>query len=143
MLYPFGYGMSYTSFAYSNARVDRESMPADGSATISVEVGNTGTMAGDEVVQLYVTHPDVVGAPLRALKGVQRVHLDRGQKKTVTFTLSGRELSVVDEAGKHRIVTGRVEAWVGGGQPVARSGLPRSSGAQTRFAITTAAELPD
>ncbi len=142
-LYPFGYGMSYTSFAYSNARVDRESVPADGSATISVEVENSGSMAGDEVVQLYVTHPNVVGAPLRALKGVQRVHLDRGQKKTMTFTLRGRDLSVVDEAGKHRIVTGPVDVWIGGGQPVTRSGLPKPNGARAQFAITTAAELPD
>jgi beta-glucosidase len=142
-LYPFGYGMSYTSFAYSNARVDRESVPADGSATISVEVGNSGAMAGDEVVQLYVTHPHVVGAPLRALKGVQRVHLERGQKKTVTFTLRDRDLSVVNEAGKHRIVTGPVDVWIGGGQPVTRSDLPKPNGVQTQFAITSATELPD
>jgi beta-glucosidase len=142
-LYPFGYGLSYTSFAYSNARVDRESVPADGSATISVEVGNSGATAGDEVVQLYVTHPHVVGAPLRALKGVQRVHLERGQKKTVTFTLRDRDLSVVDETGRHRIVTGPVDVWIGGGQPVTRSDLPKPNGVQTQFAITSATELPD
>ncbi len=142
-LYPFGHGMSYTSFSYTNARVEQTGVPADGSVAISVDVTNSGGMAGDEVVQMYVTHTGASGAPLRALKGVQRVHLDRGQKKTVTFTLRDRELSIVDEAGKHRIVPGPVDVWLGGGQPVTRPGLSRSSGAQTQFTITTGAELPD
>jgi len=142
-LYPFGYGLSYTSFAYSNARVDRDTVPADGTATISVDVGNTGTMTGDEVVQLYVTHPDVVGAPLRALKGVQRIHLDAGQKKTVTFNLRDRDLSIVDQAGKHRIVGGAVDVWVGGSQPVMPSGLAKPNGARTKFTISSSADLPD
>ena len=55
--------------------------------SISVDVVNTGALAGDEVVQLYLTHEGIAGAPLRALRGFQRVHLDRGQKKMVTFTL--------------------------------------------------------
>jgi len=142
-LYPFGYGLSYTSFAYSNARVDQGNVSADGAATVSVEVANIGAMAGDEVAQMYVTHSGVGGAPLRALHGVQRVHLDLGQKKTVTFTLRDRDLSIVDEAGKHRIVPGLVDVWVGGGQPVVRTGLPKPSGAQTQFTITGEAELPD
>src|SRR5437899_740758 len=80
-------------------------------------------MAGDEVVHLYLTHGGVVGAPLRALAGFRRVHLDRGQKETVSFTLRDRDLSVVDESGKRRIIPGTVQAWVGGGQPISRSGL--------------------
>jgi len=142
-LYPFGYGMSYASFGYSNARVDQGNVSAEGTASISVDVTNKGPMAGDEVVQLYVTHTGVGGAPLRALRGVQRVHLDRDQKKTVTFTLRDRELSIVDEAGKNRITPGTVDVWLGGGQPVTRSGLPKPSGAQTQFTITSGAELPD
>ena len=142
-LFPFGYGLSYTSFSYSHPRVDNANVAADGAVTVSVDVANTGAMAGDEVVQLYLTHPGVAGAPLRALQGFQRVHLARGQRKTVSFKLHDRDLSIVDEAGKHRIVPGKVEVWVGGGQPVVRSGLPKTAGAQTEFTITSEATLPD
>ena len=100
-------------------------------------------MAGDEVVQLYLTHSGVTGAPLRALKGFQRIHLDRGQKKTVSFRLRERELSVVDEAGKHHILPGKVDVWIGGGQPVGRAGLPKTAGARTQFTIVHEAALPD
>jgi beta-glucosidase len=142
-LYPFGYGLSFTTFTYSNARVDNANVAADGSATVSVDVTNTGSMAGDEVVELYLTHPGVAGAPLRALKGFQRVHLARGQKKTVSFTIRDRDLSIVDEAGKHRIVPGTVKVWIGGGQPVSRPGIPKPAGAETQFTITSEATLPD
>ena len=142
-LYPFGYGLSYTSFKYANAHVDHPKVSANQQVTLSVDVSNSGSMAGDEVVQLYLTHPGVPGAPLRALKGFQRIHLDRGAKKTVSFVLHDRDLSIVDEAGKHRIVPGKVEVWIGGGQPAARSGLPKPVGVQTQFAITSEAALPD
>ncbi len=142
-LYPFGYGLSYTSFTYSNAKVDNPSVAADGTVTVSVDVANTGAMVGDEVVQLYITHTGIAGAPLRALEGFQRVHLNRGEKKTVSFTLRDRALSVVDAEGKHRIMPGTVEVWVGGGQPVVRSGLPKTAGAQTQFTITGDATLPN
>jgi beta-glucosidase len=142
-LYPFGYGLSYTSFAYKNVRVDRAKLGPKESEKVSVDVANTGAMAGDEVVQLYLSHPGVAGAPLRALQGFQRVHLDRGEKKTVTFTLSDRDLSVVDPDGKHRIVGGDVQVWVGGGQPVKRAGLPETRGVQTQFTISGEATLPD
>jgi len=142
-LYPFGYGLSYTSFAYSKPRVNHRSIAADGSITISAQVENTGAMASDEVVQLYLTHPGVAGAPLRALCGFQRVHLDRRQKQTVSFALSPRDLSIVDEAGKRRIVSGRVEAWIGGGQPLTRPSQPKAPGASVTFTITSGSELPD
>jgi beta-glucosidase len=77
------------------------------------------------------------------LKGFQRVHLDRGEKKTISFTLRDRDLSVVDETGKHRILPGKVEAWIGGGQPVGRSSLPKTAGAQTQFTILDESTLPD
>lgn len=142
-LYPFGYGLSYTSFGYSNPRVDHARIAANGVVTVSVDVTNTGATAGDEVVQLYLSHPGVVGAPLRALKGFQRVHLERGQRKTASFTLRDRDLSIVNERGEHRIVAGKVEVWVGGGQPAARSGLPKPAGVPARFTITDEATLPD
>jgi beta-glucosidase len=142
-LYPFGYGLSFTSFDYKNVRTDRVTASSKESAKISVDVVNTGAMAGDEVVQLYVSHPGVAGAPLRALKGFQRVHLDRGEMKTVTFTLGDRQLSVVDADGKRRIVAGTVQVWVGGGQASARPGLPKSAGGETQFTVTDEAWLPD
>ncbi|MFZ1141255.1 MAG: glycoside hydrolase family 3 C-terminal domain-containing protein [Candidatus Sulfotelmatobacter sp.] len=142
-LYPFGFGLSYTSFAYSDVKVDKDSVPADGSVKVSADVTNTGSMAGDEVVQLYLTHTGVAGVPIRALQGMERVHLARGAKKTVSFTLQDRALSIVDEAGKRRIVPGDVEVWIGGGQPVTRSSLPKPSGVTTRFSIVGEATLPD
>jgi len=142
-LYPFGYGLSYTSFAYKNAKLSRPQSSAKDSVVISVDVTNTGGVAGDEVVQLYITHSGVRGAPIRALRGFQRVHLDRGESKTLTFTLRDRDLSIVDEAGKTRIVPGNVTMWIGGGQPATRAALPRTAGIQTQFAITGDALLPD
>ena len=142
-LYPFGYGLSYTSFAYSNVVVDKPEISADGAVNISVDVTNSGAIAGDEVVQLYLFHPGIAGAPIRALEGIQRVHLTAGAKKTVTFTLKDRALSIVDAQGVRRIVPGSVDVWIGGGQPTARQGLLIPPGVATKFAITTAATLPD
>jgi beta-glucosidase len=100
-------------------------------------------MAGDEVVQLYLTHEGVAGAPMRALAGFQRVHLLRGQKKTVTFTPKDRDLSTVDESGAHRIASGKVHAWIGGGQREVPGGSTTTSGAETTFTITSDATLPN
>jgi beta-glucosidase len=139
-LYPFGYGLSYTTFSYSNGHAGTT---GSDNATVSVDVTNSGGVAGDEVVQLYLTHPGVPGAPLRALKGFQRVHLDKGEKKTVTFKLSARDLSIVDESGKHKVVPGQVDVWVGGGQPVSRKGLTPAAGLKTQLTIAQAVALPD
>src|SRR6202050_1671318 len=135
-LYPFGYGLSFTSFSYKNPRVDHAKLNAGQAATVSVEVANTGAMAGDEVVQLYLAHPGVDGTALRALKGFQRVHLDRGEKKTVSFSLSERELSIVDAEGNRQLVRGDVQIWVGGGQPVTRPSLRETDGGRTRVTLT-------
>jgi beta-glucosidase len=142
-LYPFGFGLSYTTFAYSNTHVSKSSVAATEDVTLSVEVTNSGPRAGDEVVQLYLSHPGVPGAPRRALRGFQRIHLDKGGKQSVTFTLHPRDLSIVDESGKHRIVPGQVSVWIGGGQPRVRQGLPVTPGLQTQFAISSGAVLPD
>jgi beta-glucosidase len=71
------------------------------------------------------------------------VHFKRGEKKTVTFTLRDRDLSIVDPEGKHRVVPGTVQVWIGGGQPVGPAGLPKTSGMQTQFTYSSAASLPD
>jgi beta-glucosidase len=142
-LYPFGYGLSFTTFAYKNARADHAKISANGSVKISVDVTNSGAMAGDEVVELYLAHPGVAGAAIRALKGFERVHLAKGEKRTVTFTLNNRDLSIVDPDGKRRVAAGKVEAWIGGGQPVKRAGGQETAGVQTQFAISGDATLPD
>jgi beta-glucosidase len=142
-LYPFGFGLSYTSFAYSQPRVDHASVSATDAVTISADVKNTGSVAGDEVVQLYLAHVSLDGAPLRSLAGFARVHLDRGEKKTVKFVLRDRDLSIVDVSGKHRILPGEVEAWIGGGQPIATSSLAKPAGVTAQFTITSEATLPD
>src|SRR5690606_18119201 len=90
VLYPFGYGLSYTSFGYSGPRA---TVNADGTVTVAVEVANTGAMDGDEVVQLYLSRPDLPNQPIRSLAAFDRVHLARGEKRTVSFTLDERDIS--------------------------------------------------
>jgi beta-glucosidase len=106
-------------------------------------VTNASPTPGDEVVQLYLSHPGVEGAPIRSLSGFQRVHLDASASQTVNFTLCDRDLSIVDEAGVRRIVPGSLDVWVGAGQPVAGPGQSIPKGAQTKLTITSGATLPE
>jgi len=117
VLYPFGHGLSYTRFDYSDLRISRRAMRADQSLEVAVTVTNAGERQGDEIVQLYVRRPDVAGAPRRALAGVQRVSLAPGESRRVTLALDPRSLSNVDDQGVRRVRPGPVELWVGGGQP--------------------------
>jgi len=138
-LYPFGYGLSFTTFEYANARADKGS-GSSSVVTLSVDVSNTGGKAGDEVVQVYLSHPGIPGAPLRALKGFKRIHLEPGQKQAVQFTLRDRDLSIVDESGHRLIVPGNVQVWIGGGQPAGRA---KSPGVAAQFTLDTAMTLPE
>jgi len=115
-LYAFGYGLSYTSFAYSRLRVNAPTLKAGETATVSVEVRNTGSRAGDEVVQMYVSHEgSTVARPLEELKGFARVSLKAGEIKTVTLPLSAKSLAYWDEGKKAFVVEkDRVEVKVGG-----------------------------
>jgi beta-glucosidase len=142
-LYPFGFGLSFSSFSYSDAHVSQEQVAADGTVTVSVRVTNAGTVPGDEVVQLYLAHPGLEGAPIRALAGFKRVHLHDSTSQVVSFTLRDRDLSIVDETGVRRIVPGPVDVWTGGGQPIAGPGQPLTKGVQARFTITSKATLDD
>src|SRR6266481_3970916 len=142
-LYPFGYGLSFSSFNYSDAKVSQPQVAADGTVALSVRVSNTSSVPGDEVVQLYLSHPGVDGAPIRALAGFQRIRLDAAASKTVEFTLHDRDLSLVDETGARKIVPGPVDVWIGGGQPVAGPGQPQTKGVRTTFTITSAATLTE
>uniref|UniRef100_E6QN94 Glycoside hydrolase, family 3-like n=1 Tax=mine drainage metagenome TaxID=410659 RepID=E6QN94_9ZZZZ len=97
-LYPFGYGLSYTTFAFSNLKVD-PSLKIGGSTTVSFDVTNTGKVAGAEVAQLYVSEPNAaVTRPERELKGFEKVRLAPGETKTVTLSLGARSFSYWDEA---------------------------------------------
>ncbi len=116
-LYPFGYGLSYTSFSYSNLTGPTDPVQAGSPASFDVTVTNTGKTAGDEVAQLYLEFPIVPGAPLRALRGFQRVHLDPGASQAVHFRLRPRDLSMVTEAGEPIVAEGQYTISVGGGQP--------------------------
>jgi beta-glucosidase len=118
-LYPFGHGLSYTTFQYSNFKV--LSKPVTGQPiSVSVQVHNTGQRAGDEVVQLYVRHPGASGRVARhALEGFRRVNLKAGEKKTVTFTLTPRQLSRLNAQARRVELAEKVQVFVGGGQPMA------------------------
>jgi beta-glucosidase len=141
-LYPFGHGLSYTRFRYANARVSSPNVRAGGNVTLSADVTNTGARDGDEVVQLYLSEPGVAGAPIRALKGFERIALKRGETRTISFTLDPRALSIVDPLGVRKVAPGQVQVWIGGGQPVSRPGLAKPAGVAASFAISGTAKLP-
>jgi len=116
-LYPFGYGLSYTTFTYSGLTVPASPVTAGNSVVAEVTVTNTGQRAGDEVTQLYLNFPKIPGAPLRALRGFQRVHLDAGASQKLRFELQPRDLSMVTEDGVLIVAEGQYTISVGGGQP--------------------------
>jgi beta-glucosidase len=116
-LYPFGYGLSYTRFAYSKLVVPRRAR-AGATLTVRVRVTNAGSRPGDEVVQLYVKDVQASApVPLRALQGFKRIRLRPGQSQLVSFTLTPRQLSVIDNEFKRVVEPGEFEISVGGAQP--------------------------
>lgn len=111
--YPFGFGLSYTSFAYAGLEISRKEVPAGEGVEVSFTVENTGPVPGDEVAQLYVS--DVYASmtrPVKELAGFARVHLEPGEKKRLTFTLHTSQLAFLDQDMKWKIEHGeiRVEA---------------------------------
>ena len=113
-LYPFGYGLSYTTFSYSDIDLSHSSMDMNGSLTAAVEVTNTGTWPGSEVVQLYIC--DVVGSstrPVKELKGFQKIFLEPGEMKIVRFKIAPEmlryynyDLQLVAEPGDFEVMIG-------------------------------------
>jgi beta-glucosidase len=137
-LFPFGYGLSYTSFGYSDLTGPSAAMAAGNPATFEVTVTNTGKRAGDEVAQLYLKFPNVPGAPLRALRGFKRVHLEAGASQKVRFELKPRDLSMVTEEGDPVVSEGEYTVSVGGGQPGAGASVVGKT-----FNVTGTMKLPE
>jgi beta-glucosidase len=122
-LYPFGYGLSYTRFAYSDIRVDSAQVQDGGSVEVSADVENVGECSGDEVVQLYVKSLDApFVVPNHELRGFERVPLQPGERRRMTFLLTPRQLSLIDESGARVFQPGRYRISLGGSQPDERSG---------------------
>jgi beta-glucosidase len=125
-LYPFGYGLSYTKFAYRDIAVSAPPGKASDAgapiARVTAVVENVGSRAGDEVVQLYVKDLEASCAvPHHDLRGFQRIHLAPGESRTLSFELTRRDLSLIDDRGRRVLEPGRFRVTIGGSQPDARS----------------------
>ena len=113
-LYEFGYGLSYTTFKVDNLKLSSGSMNSRGSITATVDVTNTGTVAGDDVAQLYIHDPVAsISQPVRRLRGFERVTLKPGQKTTVKWTLDASDVGFYDNQGKFRVEPGTIEVYAG------------------------------
>jgi len=137
-LYGFGYGLSYSQFAYSNLKLSASRFGAGQPLAVEVDVRNASQIAGDEVAELYLEKTE--NAPehlVRALKAFERVHLAPGETRHVTFTLTPRDLSLVTEEGEHAVLPGTYEVFVGGRQKAEGAG-----GLELRFEITGEKKLP-
>ena len=139
-LWPFGFGLSYTTFNYSGLSLTPAKLAAGDPLDATATVTNSGKLAGDEVVQLYLSFPDTPGAPIRALRGFQRIHLEPGASQKVQFHLQRRDLSMVTDLGDIIIAQGKYTLSIGGGQPGTPAPAPAVSG---NFEITSQLRLPE
>jgi beta-glucosidase len=122
-LYPFGYGLSYTQFRYSNGSLSSSTLRAGEPLEASVQVENVGDKTGDEAVEFYVISKAKPGAPICWLAGFEKVHLMKGETRTVRLTIDPRQLSLVDGDGNRSVQPGDYELYVGGSQPSAQAGV--------------------
>ncbi len=136
-LFGFGYGLSYSTFAYRHLTLSSNVVPAGQPLTVTAEVQNTSKIPGDEVAELYIEYPPAPGNPIRALKGFERIHLAPGETRRVRFTLTPRDLSVVNEKGQPLDRAGTYTVFVGGRQPA-----PGAPGVEAKFRITGEKKLP-
>ncbi|MGA8530225.1 MAG: glycoside hydrolase family 3 N-terminal domain-containing protein [Acidobacteriaceae bacterium] len=114
-LFPFGFGLSYTTFRYDRLQVQAPAPGSHGDVRVTVDVTNTGERAGDEVAQLYVReNVSSVETPERALKGFSRIHLQPGESRTVTFLVPQEQLAVWNAEKKWAVEAGRYTVWAGG-----------------------------
>ncbi len=168
-LYPFGYGLSYSTFSYAAPEAtagvaayakaiastkDPQSnsvatttptttFPGDSSITVTTHVTNTSKLPGDEVVELYISHPNPDGAPIRALAGFERIHLNAGASRAVSFLLTPRELSIVTTAGQRQVPAGPIDLWLGSAQPVTLPNRPTPNGVHLNLTVSTTTPLPN
>lgn len=113
-LYPFGFGLSYTTFSVSDLRLSRTTVSKNGSLSASVTVTNTGARAGDQVVQLYINDPVAsISQPVRRLRGFERVTLAPGATRTVRFTLDRSDFGYYDNDGRFVVEPGRIDVYAG------------------------------
>ena len=113
-LYPFGYGLSYTKYEYSNLRIEPAVIRPGGETTVSVDVKNVGDRAGGETVQLYIHEKYApVATPVKQLRGFERVALEPAEKKTVKLTLTPGDLQLLDIDMRWRVVPGDFEVMIG------------------------------
>jgi beta-glucosidase len=117
VLYPFGFGLSYSQFSYGKPEVSKAKARAGECITVTARLQNVSAREGDEVPQLYLTTPHTALSPRFALQGFQRVHLAAGEKRDITFELDPRQMSDVDASGERRELAGDYTIFVGGGQP--------------------------
>ncbi len=136
-LYGFGYGLSYSTFEYSHIKLSPLQIHAGAPLTVEVEVRNTSKIPGDEVAELYMEFPPIAGAPARALRGFERVHLLPGETRHLSFTLNARDLSMVNEQGEHVVEAGDYAVFVGGAQPG-----ETAAGTTAKLAINGEVKLP-
>jgi beta-glucosidase len=137
-LYPFGYGLSYSKFAYSDLKLSANSLPAGDPLSADAVVKNTSQRDGDEIVELYLTFPKLPGAPIRALRGFVRVHVRAEQSVHIHLTLNPRDLSYVSDTGDILIAPGPYTLSIGGGQPGTAAPVVESA-----FTITGLRKLPE
>ncbi len=121
-LYPFGYGLSYSKFEYSNLSLDQTNIDLGQDVNVSVVVKNVGNYEADEVVQLYLKDVEAsVRVPNWELKGVKRISLKPGEEVKLDFTVTARQMALIDNDGRCVLEPGLFELFVGGSQPDSRS----------------------
>jgi beta-glucosidase len=122
-LYPFGYGLSYTSFQYAAGKLSTTTLEAGKPLEVSAQIKNIGDRDGDETVEFYLVPKSIAGAPLRTLVGFEKVHLLKSESKTVHATIDPRQLSIVAADGTRSVQPGEYELFVGGSQPSSDTGI--------------------
>ena len=122
-LFPLGFGLSYSMLTYHHLKLSNPELDAGNSRQLDAEVSNAGQRDGEEVVELYLTFPNLPGSPLRALRGFKRIHAAAGATQHVAFNLQPRDLSLVNERGGRVVTSGWYQVRVGGGQPGTAPGV--------------------
>ncbi len=138
-LYAFGDGLSYTDFAYSGITLSSKNLKAGETLTVEADVKNAGSVAGDEVSELYLVPPQSPIAPKHSLVGFERFHLGPGETRHIAFQLDARTLSQVDEKGARAVTAGNYRLSLGGSQP---DGDQANTAVSAAFTVTGNKEIP-